>query len=111
MTVVDGSAPIAVAKQNIVISLTSSPTDPNGGLAKLFAHSVDNGSHDGDCGPVRIAVRRTDDESCNNLGVMVVTITIVHSLTLTTYLTVLSLIFMTEMILMKVNMLSSAVLT
>ena len=69
VTVVDGSAPIAVAKQNIVISLTSSPTDPNGGLAKLFAHSVDNGSHDGDCGPVRIAVRRTDDESCNNLGV------------------------------------------
>lgn len=68
VTVVDGSAPIAVAKQNIVISLTSSPTDPDGGLAKLFAHSVDNGSHDGDCGLVRIAVRRTDDESCGNYG-------------------------------------------
>ncbi len=66
--VVDGSAPIAVAKQNIVISLTSSPTDPNGGLAKLFSHSVDNGSHDGDCGPVRIAIRRTDSESCGNYG-------------------------------------------
>ena len=76
VTVVDGSAPIAIAKQNIVISLTSSPTDPIGGSAKLYVESVDNGSHDGDCGPVRIAIRRTDADSdpednvgfCGNLG-------------------------------------------
>ncbi len=69
VTVVDGSAPIAVAKQNIVISLTSSPTDPEGGSAKLYVHSVDNGSHDGDCGPVRVAIRRTDEGVCGNFGV------------------------------------------
>jgi len=72
VTVVDGTAPIAVAKQNIVISLTSSPTDPDGGIAKLFAPSVDNGSHDGDCGPVRIAIRREnldDDAYCGSLGI------------------------------------------
>lgn len=69
VTVVDGSAPVAVAKQNIVISLTSSPSDPEGGSAKLYVQSVDNGSHDGDCGPVRMAIRRTDDGVCGNLGV------------------------------------------
>lgn len=68
VTVVDGAAPIAVAKQNIVISLSSSPSDPAGGSAKLYVQSVDNGSHDGDCGPVRIAIRRTDDGACGNLG-------------------------------------------
>ena len=76
VTVVDGSAPVAIAKQNIVISLTSSPTDPSGGSAKLYVTSVDNGSHDGDCGPVRVAIRRTDADDdpednigfCGNLG-------------------------------------------
>lgn len=68
VTVVDGTPPVAVAKQNIVISLTSSPTDPEGGSAKLYVHSVDNGSHDGDCGPVRMAIRRTDEGVCGNLG-------------------------------------------
>ncbi len=69
VTVVDGSAPIAVAKQNIVISLTSSPTDPQGGSAKLYVPSVDNGSHDGDCGPVRVAIRRVDGGVCGSFGV------------------------------------------
>lgn len=68
VTVVDGAAPVAIAKQNIVISLTSSPTDPEGGSAKLYVHSVDNGSHDGDCGPVRVAIRRTDDAACGSYG-------------------------------------------
>lgn len=70
VTVVDGAAPVAIAKQNIVISLTSSPTDPSGGSAKLYVESVDNGSHDGDCGPVRIAIRRTDaeDDPEDNVG-------------------------------------------
>jgi subtilisin-like proprotein convertase family protein len=60
VNVVDGTPPIAIGTQNIVINLTSSPTDPDGGLAKLFKESVDNGSHDGGCGPVRLAIRRTD---------------------------------------------------
>jgi len=63
VTVIDATAPVATATQNIVINLTSSPSDPDGGVAKLFATSVDNGSHDGDCGPVRLAVRRTDSET------------------------------------------------
>ncbi len=75
--VVDSTPPIATATQNIVINLTSSPTDPNGGIAKLYATSVDNGSNDGDCGPVRIAIRRVEadedaeenDGFCGNLGV------------------------------------------
>jgi len=69
VTVVDATPPIAIGTQNIVINLTSSPTDPNGGVAKLFKESVDNGSHDGGCGPVRLAIRRTDDNDCGSLGV------------------------------------------
>jgi len=63
VTVIDATAPVATATQNIVINLTASPSDPDGGVAKLYATSVDNGSHDGDCGPVRLAVRRTDAET------------------------------------------------
>ena len=67
--VIDITPPIPVAKQNIVISLTTTPGSSFGN-AKLFAQSVDNGSHDGDCGPVRIVIRRTDNSAatCNNLG-------------------------------------------
>jgi len=64
-TVVDGAPPVAVAKQNIVISLTSSGTGTDG-LAKLFAASVDNGSHDG-CTDVKIEIRR-DDDICDIRG-------------------------------------------
>lgn len=64
-TVVDGTPPVAVAKQNIVISLTSSGTS-NDGLAKLYAESVDNGSHDG-CTGIKIEVRR-DEDICDIRG-------------------------------------------
>ncbi|MEE9440030.1 MAG: T9SS type A sorting domain-containing protein [Saprospiraceae bacterium] len=64
-TVFDGAAPVAVAIQNIVISLTSSASS-NDGFAKLFASSVDNGSHDG-CTGVKIEIRREDD-ICNVKG-------------------------------------------
>jgi hypothetical protein len=64
-TVVDGAPPVAVAKQNIVISLTSSGTS-NTGLAKLFASSVDNGSHDG-CTDIRLEIRR-DEDNCDIRG-------------------------------------------
>ncbi len=75
VTVVDQSAPIATATQNIVVNLTSAPTDPNGGVAKVYKESIDNGSNDGDCGPVRIAIRRIDSDDdgdidgyCGNFG-------------------------------------------
>jgi hypothetical protein len=64
VTVVDQTAPVAVAKQNIVISLTQSATA--NGTAKLFAPSVDNGSHDG-CTGVKLEIRRDNDE-CNEPG-------------------------------------------
>jgi len=64
-TVVDGTPPVAVAKQNIVISLTSSGTS-NTGLAKLYAESVDNGSHDG-CTDIKLEVRR-DEDNCDIRG-------------------------------------------
>jgi len=64
-TVVDATPPVAVAKQNIVISLTSSGTS-NEGLAKLYAESVDNGSHDG-CTDIKLEVRR-DEDICDIRG-------------------------------------------
>jgi hypothetical protein len=64
-TVVDGTPPVAVAKQNIVISLTSSGTGTDG-LAKMFAASVDNGSHDG-CTGIKLEVRR-DTDNCDIRG-------------------------------------------
>ena len=67
ITVVDNTPPIAVAKQNIVISLTTTGVG-QGGFAKLFAHQVDNGSHD-NCGPVHLELRRENGApSCNNVG-------------------------------------------
>jgi subtilisin-like proprotein convertase family protein len=64
-TVIDQAPPVAVAKQNIVISLTSSGTN-NTGIAKLFAESVDNGSHDG-CTDIKIEIRR-DEDICDIRG-------------------------------------------
>ncbi len=58
VTVLDKTAPVAVAKQYIVISLTTGGEDD--GIAKLFANSVDNGSYDS-CTPVHLELRREDD--------------------------------------------------
>ncbi|HRX29451.1 MAG TPA: T9SS type A sorting domain-containing protein [Saprospiraceae bacterium] len=63
--IVDHTAPIAVAKQNIVISLTNSGNGD--GIAKLFANSVDNGSFDG-CSAVHLEVRREDDPTRDEDG-------------------------------------------
>ena len=59
ITVYDGTAPVAIARQNIVISLTSSGTNTNGN-AKLFTTSVNDGSHD-NCSGVGIEIRRVSD--------------------------------------------------
>jgi len=64
VTITDQTAPVAVAKQNIVVSLTNG-FDGNG-TAKIFAPSVDNGSHDG-CTDVRLEIRR-DFDNCNVNG-------------------------------------------
>ena len=60
VSVLDLTAPVAVAKEHIVVSLTSS-----GGIgqAKIYAASVDNGSHDG-CTPVHLEIRR-DTDNCD----------------------------------------------
>ena len=60
VTVVDNTPPVAIAKQHIVISLTTDTQ--NNGAAKLFANSVDNGSYDS-CTPVHLEVRRQRDNS------------------------------------------------
>lgn len=60
VNVIDKTPPIAIAKQHIVISLTSD--GQNGGTAKLFANSVDNGSYDS-CTPVHLELRREKDDS------------------------------------------------
>ena len=65
--VVDRTPPVAVAKQNLVISLVPGGPDVDGN-AKLFAHQVDNGSYDM-CGPVRLEIRRpAGSPVCDNVG-------------------------------------------
>lgn len=64
VTVTDETAPVAIAKQNIVISLTQAANGQ--GTAKLYAPSIDNGSHDG-CTGVKLEIRRNNDE-CNING-------------------------------------------
>ncbi len=56
--VVDETPPVAVATQDIVVSLTYDGAGLDGG-AKLFNTSVDNGSHDG-CTDVFFEIRRDD---------------------------------------------------
>jgi subtilisin-like proprotein convertase family protein len=66
VTVVDASAPVAVAKQNIVLSLTGSGTGADG-TAKLYAWQVNNGSYD-HCTDVKVEIRRVSGGSCGNVG-------------------------------------------
>lgn len=65
VTVVDATAPIAIAKQNIVLGLSNDGT--GNGYAKLFAWQVDNGSYD-QCTRVKLELRRLDGGSCYNVG-------------------------------------------
>lgn len=57
VTVEDLTAPVAVCKDAIV-SLD------NTGVGRMFASSINNGSHDNGCGPVTIKVRRMNPD-CN----------------------------------------------
>jgi len=65
VTVTDGTPPVVIAKQNVVISLTSGATSPDG-FAKLYTESIDNGSYDG-CTGVKLEVRR-DEDACDVSG-------------------------------------------
>lgn len=65
LTVLDLTPPVAIAKQHIVVSLTSGGNQD--GVAKLFANSVDNGSYDS-CTPVHLEVRREYNLGENDLG-------------------------------------------
>lgn len=60
VTILDQTAPVPVAKEFIVVTLT------NGGTAKIFAPSVDNGSHDG-CTAIHLEIRR-DNDNCGVIG-------------------------------------------
>jgi len=64
VTVSDRTAPVAIAKQNVVVSLTHGVD--GSGIAKVFAPSIDNGSHDG-CTNVKLEVRR-DTDLCDIRG-------------------------------------------
>ena len=69
VTVKDRTAPVAVAKQDIVVSLVPG-YDANGqtdGQAKMFVASVDNGSWD-NCSGIRMEIRRTSGPDCGNIG-------------------------------------------
>jgi hypothetical protein len=58
VNIVDTTPPVAIAKQDIVLSLT---TSINGeGIAKLFTNNIDNGSYDG-CSDVHLEIRREED--------------------------------------------------
>ena len=66
VTVADLTPPVVVAKQNVVISLTSGSTSEDG-LAKLFVESIDNGSFDGCSNEVKLEIRR-DVDGCDVRG-------------------------------------------
>ena len=66
VSVVDQISPVAITKQSIVLSLTSSGID-NDGSAKLYAYQIDNGSYD-QCSDIQLEIRRTDGGDCGNVG-------------------------------------------
>lgn len=69
VTVLDNTPPVAITKEYTVISLTSTPGQDNG-FAKMYPESINNGSHNGDCGDVVLEIRRADGApACGNIGV------------------------------------------
>ena len=64
VSVRDLTSPVAISKEFVVVSLTNGG-DGNG-VAKIYAASIDNGSHDG-CTGVKLEIRR-DVDSCHFKG-------------------------------------------
>ena len=60
IAVVDNIPPVMVCKSSISVSLTFSPSTPESGIAKIFAETLDAGSHDSGCGDVTFQVARMD---------------------------------------------------
>ena len=59
--VVDATPPVAITKQDIVVSLIPNPgSTSEPGITKIFAENIDNGSFDG-CGAVQLEIRREVD--------------------------------------------------
>ncbi len=67
VSVVDDTPPTAIALENIVLTLSTNGIES--GITKLYPDGIDNGSHDGDCGDVRLEIRReVNSFSCGNDG-------------------------------------------
>ncbi len=66
VSVRDLTAPVAIAKEDIVLSLGGGAYGD--GTAKLFVESIDNDSYD-NCTDVYIEIRRHQAPECTNLGV------------------------------------------
>ncbi len=78
VSVQDATPPVAITKQDIVISLVPSPGNPGEpGITKMFAGSVDNGSFDG-CGDIKLEIRR-DVEACGILSNLTFNNDTIHS--------------------------------
>ena len=60
VTILDQVAPVAIAKQDVVVSLTYTNLESSNGLAKIFASDIDNLSYDG-CTDVHLEIRRDAD--------------------------------------------------
>jgi len=65
VTVVDSTPPVAIGRENIVVSLSGSGSSSEG-FAKIFTHHVDLGSFDG-CSDVHLEIKR-DSDSCARRG-------------------------------------------
>lgn len=64
VSVRDLTSPVAISKEFVVVSLTNGGDGK--GIAKIYAASIDNGSHDG-CTAVKLEIRR-DVDSCGFTG-------------------------------------------
>ena len=64
VSIYDTTPPTPVATQNVVVNLTTDGTGE--GVAKIFANSVDDGSHDS-CSDVKIEIRR-EEIACGYSG-------------------------------------------
>ena len=65
VTVEDNTPPVAITKQDIVVTLIANSGGPfEPGLTKVYAESIDNGSFDG-CSDVKLEIRRVS-EMCSD---------------------------------------------
>ena len=65
ITVIDNVPPVAICDEHTIVSLTT--TTSNDGIAKVPAHTFDDGSFD-NCGDVFFKVRRMNTGECNGVN-------------------------------------------